>query len=347
VSATRFLRRQKFHFLAVDVLGACDQTRTPMMLPVILSAVVAASQPTTGTSATATGATSVGQAATPDASAATQASLNGNGPSAGQPTFNVASLRAVAKAVRAMHQRGLAQVQELVAPMVDVWASGWESLVVAAFDLRNDVRLAAVAMSTQPDLAWLTVDLSVLSNNPVPGRQSSGFGWRSDPMHHRAKFHKGTDVRAPHGTPVEAAGDGVVLTAGLQNGYGNVVYVDHGGGIITRYGHLQTIVIGKGDVVRGGQLIGKVGSTGRATGPHLHFEVRIDERAVNPLDALQVAAVHRDTVDQATKISAMMQLAPAAQDAMNSPQDPPGKRHKHKKSRSERRGRGKRAKNLT
>lgn len=200
--------------------------------------------------------------------------------------------------------------------------------------------------NTSDELRWTSIDLSVLSADPVPGRQSSGFGWRSDPINHNAKFHRGTDVRAPHGTPIDAAGNGVVIFAGRQSGYGNVVYIDHGGGLITRYGHMQKILASKGEVVAAGQLIGKVGATGRATGPHLHFEVRLDGRAVNPIAAMEIAEMKRNGDERATL--SMMALSPERQQAAQSNIDPPrGKRGKAAKgSRPERTGRGKRVKPL-
>lgn len=181
-----------------------------------------------------------------------------------------------------------------------------------------------------------TPDLSALCAAPVKGVESSGFGWRDDPINHRPKFHKGTDFKADRGTPVYAAGDGVVIIAGQQHGYGNVVYVDHGAGIITRYGHLSRVGVKKGQVVKADELIGKVGATGRATGPHLHFEVRIDGRAVDPGLAMDVAALQRSQPAVVSRLAAMS-LLPSVQDARVDRHGPP--RHKH---RPERRGRSRR-----
>ena len=142
-------------------------------------------------------------------------------------------------------------------------------------------------------------DLTPLVANPAPGRESSGFGWRDDPIHGNRRFHSGTDMRAPKGTPVHAAGDGVVIIAGRQHGYGNVIYLDHGGGLITRYGHLSKIEVKKGEVIAAASEIGLVGATGRATGPHLHFEVRIDGHAVDPVLAMTVAGLERTSPDEA------------------------------------------------
>jgi murein DD-endopeptidase MepM/ murein hydrolase activator NlpD len=232
-----------------------------------------------------------------------------------------------------------------------------DRMVRAQIAVRDSLRSAEaqlVSLSTgfahgnvSDELRWTSIDLSVLTADPVPGRQSSGFGWRSDPINHNAKFHRGTDVRAPHGTPIDAAGNGVVIFAGKQNGYGNVVYIDHGGGLITRYGHMQKILAQKDQVVAAGQQIGKVGSTGRATGPHLHFEVRLDGRAVNPIAAMEIAEMKRNGDEHATL--AMMALSPERQDAAFSAIDPPrsGKHSKAKGSRPERTGRGKRVKRLS
>jgi murein DD-endopeptidase MepM/ murein hydrolase activator NlpD len=127
-------------------------------------------------------------------------------------------------------------------------------------------------------------DLTALSVEPVANASTSGFGWREDPINKRRKFHSGADIRGKHGTPVMAAGGGTVICAERKNGYGNVVFVDHGNGLVTRYAHLRKIEVKKDAIVTAGQRIGQVGSTGRTTGPHLHFEVRIDGRPVDPLE---------------------------------------------------------------
>jgi murein DD-endopeptidase MepM/ murein hydrolase activator NlpD len=118
---------------------------------------------------------------------------------------------------------------------------------------------------------------------PVVGRLESGLGGRRNPFGGRGyEFHEGQDIDAAYGTPVQVAATGKVIIAARQRGYGNVVYVDHGAGLTTRYGHLSAIDVHVGDVVMRGQVIGKVGSTGRSTGPHLHYEVRINNQPVNP-----------------------------------------------------------------
>jgi len=118
-------------------------------------------------------------------------------------------------------------------------------------------------------------------------RYTSGYGTRSDPFRGRAAMHAGVDMAGPVGTPIYATADGVVGHAGTRGAYGNLVELNHGSGIATRYGHLSSITVRAGERVRRGQIIGLMGSTGRSTGSHLHYEVRIDGRAVNPLPFLQ------------------------------------------------------------
>lgn len=142
---------------------------------------------------------------------------------------------------------------------------------------------------------------SVPFANPVPGKPvSSRFGMRLDPFLKRAAMHSGIDFRAQRGTPVRAAGNGRVVAAGRNGGYGKMVEIDHGGGLTTRYAHLKRISVRKGETVEAGATIGKVGSTGRSTGPHLHYEIRRNGRAVDPkayLDAGRELARLRDTSD--------------------------------------------------
>jgi murein DD-endopeptidase MepM/ murein hydrolase activator NlpD len=122
---------------------------------------------------------------------------------------------------------------------------------------------------------------------PVSGKLESGVGGRRNPFTGRGyEYHEGQDIDAQYGTPVQAAASGRVTIAGWQRGYGNVVYLDHGNGLSTRYGHLSEIDVRIGQSVARGQTIGLVGSTGRSTGPHLHYEVRISNQPVNPREYL-------------------------------------------------------------
>jgi murein DD-endopeptidase MepM/ murein hydrolase activator NlpD len=127
---------------------------------------------------------------------------------------------------------------------------------------------------------------------PVVGPITSSFGEREDPFNGEGAFHAGIDISSTFGQPVRAAADGMVLTAGLASGYGREILVDHGNGIQTLYGHLSGFAITPGEQVKRGQIIGYVGTSGRSTGPHLHYEVRIRNTPVNPHKYL------RETMDQ-------------------------------------------------
>jgi len=120
-------------------------------------------------------------------------------------------------------------------------------------------------------------------------RLSSGFGYRTDPVYGGGEFHTGQDFAADYGTPVYATGDGVVEKAEIKfRGYGNEVVIDHGYGYKTRYAHLRTIEAHVGDTIRSGDRVGTVGSTGKSTGPHLHYEVVYMDNRVNPLNYMDV-----------------------------------------------------------
>lgn len=117
---------------------------------------------------------------------------------------------------------------------------------------------------------------------PVEGVQTSSFGLRRDPFTGKHDHHPGLDIAADRGTPIHAPRDGVVRWSGTVAGYGRVVYVDHGDGLETRYAHCDRLKVQEGQSVRAGDTLGTVGSTGRSTGPHLHFEVRQDGVAIDP-----------------------------------------------------------------
>ena len=126
---------------------------------------------------------------------------------------------------------------------------------------------------------------------PVLGLYSDGFGWRNDPFTGEREFHKGLDLVAPYGTLVHAAADGVVTRAGRMSGYGKMVHISHGFGHGTRYGHLSEILVHPGQRVHLGDAIGRVGSTGRSSGPHLHYEVFQGDRQVDPRKFLGSASL--------------------------------------------------------
>ena len=125
---------------------------------------------------------------------------------------------------------------------------------------------------------------SVIPINIEDYTMSSGYGWRKDPIYGSSKFHEGLDFAASTGTNVFATADGIVQLARYQAGYGNCIDIDHGYNYVTRYAHLSEIDIKEGDEVKRGQFIGKVGSTGKSTGPHLHYEVRFKDVAQNPVN---------------------------------------------------------------
>lgn len=125
-------------------------------------------------------------------------------------------------------------------------------------------------------------------------RVTSGFGERTDPLDGTRRAHHGIDLASPLGSPIRASAAGRVVFAGERGGYGNLVVVDHGDGTKTRYAHCQRIDVEVGEAVEAGQAIAAVGSTGRSTGPHLHFEVRREDQPVDPSDWL---ARHRFPLD--------------------------------------------------
>ncbi len=171
-----------------------------------------------------------------------------------------------AAAVR--HERGTDSARELVPRLFDRLEQ-----VLRAY-LAEDARVERLHFHTPATFALAL---------PVLARQSAHFGRRRDPFTRKRRMHKGIDLAAPRGTPVISAAEGVVIRAGRSGGYGRMVIVDHGNGLTTRYAHLRRIHVKRGDVVDTSTIIGAVGSTGRSTGPHLHFEVRQDGRAIDPV----------------------------------------------------------------
>ncbi len=135
------------------------------------------------------------------------------------------------------------------------------------------------------------IDLLKINSNPsfLPtmwahlGKINNEFGFRLNPFGGRSyEFHPGMDIDGERGDLVVAPASGTVVKAGYNGGYGNLIEIDHGNGLVTRYGHLSKIEAAVGDTITRGQLIGYVGSTGRSTGPHLHFELRLGEKSINP-----------------------------------------------------------------
>ncbi len=157
-----------------------------------------------------------------------------------------------------------------------------------AADRANDAQFSSLFAAWQKMEAPTEQDTrtkaSIPSRQPVENVSlSSNFGSRSDPFNGKRRMHQGIDIPGPIGTPIYATADGVVRRAQWANGYGNLVEISHGNGLETRYGHLSKLIAQPNERVRRGQLIGLMGSTGRSTGSHLHYEVRIAGSAVNPI----------------------------------------------------------------
>ena len=124
-----------------------------------------------------------------------------------------------------------------------------------------------------------------------PLEPTSSFGYRLDPFLGRPALHSGVDLRGEYGSPVRATAMGKVVTAGWSGGYGNMVEIEHATGVSTRYGHLSAVLVSEGQTVQTGAVVGRIGSTGRSTGNHLHYEVRLDEDAVDPSKFIRAAAM--------------------------------------------------------
>jgi murein DD-endopeptidase MepM/ murein hydrolase activator NlpD len=130
----------------------------------------------------------------------------------------------------------------------------------------------------------------VPSSAPIDGPIGSGFGFRSDPFSGRPALHTGLDFPADVGTPILAAAGGMVVSTEVHPAYGKLVEIDHGNGLLTRYAHASKVLVKPGDLVKRGQLVAHVGTSGRSTGPHLHFEVLVEGVPQNPARFLAARA---------------------------------------------------------
>lgn len=154
-----------------------------------------------------------------------------------------------------------------------------------------DPRMRTLAVSWQQAAAMEAAIASIPKYVPVKSFSlTSTFGVRYDPFTGNSAVHAGLDMAGKTGEPIYAAADGTVVTGGRSGAYGNLVEIDHGKGLATRYGHLSAILVQPGAHVRQGQLIARMGSTGRSTGTHLHYEIRLDGRAINPRPFLDASA---------------------------------------------------------
>ena len=148
--------------------------------------------------------------------------------------------------------------------------------------------LRTTNLARRPGNIFSRGDVNILPGLwPVNGRLMGGYGQRSDPFSGEGAMHTGVDISAPQGTPVRATADGIVLHAGWNGGYGRCVIIDHGNNYQTWYAHLSRMDVIEGEEIRQGEVVGAVGTTGRSTGSHLHYEVRIGSTPVNPYRFLQ------------------------------------------------------------
>jgi len=149
-------------------------------------------------------------------------------------------------------------------------------------DVRTDQTTDLFTLIESRLLEGRLTQLLVPSSAPVNGPVGSGFGFRIDPFTGHGALHMGLDFPADIGTPILAAAGGVVVNTEVHPAYGNLVEIDHGNGLVTRYAHISKLLVKNGDLVKRGQLVAQVGNTGRSTGPHLHFEVLVDGVPQNP-----------------------------------------------------------------
>jgi murein DD-endopeptidase MepM/ murein hydrolase activator NlpD len=217
--------------------------------------------------------------------------------------IQVASLGSLADEVTALY--GLKHESKLLPTVEEVKPEQYQASLDQLTALRHSA-LSGAAMSglglgvsrvaTLTDWARAAAAPSLW---PVMGRLTSSFGERIDPFNGEGAFHAGVDISVPYGTPVVAPADGVVAFADFQSGYGRMIKLDHSNGITTRFGHLSGFAVTQGQKVHRGQLIGYVGTTGRVTSPHLHYEVRIHETPVNPHKYLRTTAAKAGAGTQA------------------------------------------------
>jgi murein DD-endopeptidase MepM/ murein hydrolase activator NlpD len=219
--------------------------------------------------------------------------LRENKLAAAQPKPETASNAASAPAAASSVQPDDANPQQ-VANSIDMF-----------YTLRSEAMSGAVSRALESGLtANFAGDWTELADAPsmwpVEGRVASSFGEREDPINGEGAFHTGVDIDAPYGTPVRAAGDGDVTGAQMGAGYGREITLDHGHQVMTLYGHLSAVAVVPGQHVTRGQIIGYVGESGRATGPHLHYEVRLHDVPVNPYKYLRVTYEQAANLDDGT-----------------------------------------------
>ena len=170
-------------------------------------------------------------------------------------------------------------------PLVNAHPMTEPSLQAAILELTQAVDARDDSLSSiEAKILQQSVLKDMLPNsNPINAAyNSSSYGWRIDPFNGNKAFHEGLDFTANTGTPIRAAADGIVLSADLGGAYGKLVKIEHGAGLETRYAHASKLLVKAGDRVVKGQIIAEVGSTGRSTGPHLHYEIRLNGESLDP-----------------------------------------------------------------
>jgi len=211
--------------------------------------------------------------------------------------MQVASLGSIAGEVSALY--GLKSEPTLVSASSEQIQ---DSEITSSLDQLHALRTSALSGATMVGLTmgltrnattadWIRANAAP-NLWPVEGQVTGSFGERIDPFNGEGAFHSGVDIGSSSGTPVVAPADGVVMLTETLGGYGKTIMVDHGNGISTRYGHLSGYAVTAGQHVHRGDVIGYVGESGRSTGPHLHYEVRINNTPVNPYKYLRITLAH-------------------------------------------------------
>jgi len=211
--------------------------------------------------------------------------------------MQVASLGSIASEVSALY--GLKSEPTLVSASSEQIQ---DSEITSSLDQLHALRTSALSGATMVGLTmgltrnattadWIRANAAP-NLWPVEGQVTGSFGERIDPFNGEGAFHSGVDIGSSYGTPVVAPADGVVMMTETLGGYGKTIMIEHGNGVSTRYGHLSGYAVTAGQHVHRGDVIGYVGESGRSTGPHLHYEVRINDTPVNPYKYLRITLAH-------------------------------------------------------
>jgi murein DD-endopeptidase MepM/ murein hydrolase activator NlpD len=210
--------------------------------------------------------------------------------------IQIASLGSLASEVSALY--GLKSNAAMVSSSEQIQKAQVDSSLDQLYALKNTALTGAASVGISLGLTknattadWIRAN-SAPNLWPVEGQITGSFGERIDPFNGEGAFHSGVDISANVGSPVMAPADGIVTYADFLGGYGRAVMVDHGHGISTRYGHLSSFAVTAGQYLHRGDTIGYVGLSGRSTGPHLHYEVRINDTPVNPYKYLRITMAH-------------------------------------------------------